>query len=226
MSKRFLNILYEDRDILVVDKPSGVLTEPKRGSPFPNLVVMIQSYLRRKFKGSRGSFVQLIHRLDAETSGAVVVAKSREGMALEDSFRSRRVGKVYDAVVCGAVEKESGKIDFPLEKGEFGHGQKVRVHQGGKEAVTRYRVLERYPNATWLEVEPETGRTHQIRVHLSAIGHPIIGDKRYGGEIPYKRQALHAKCLRFRHPVTGKKMEIKSPMPPELSNLIDHLRGE
>ena len=223
---RYLDILFEDRDLIVVNKPAGVLAEPKAGSPHETLQSMLRGYLQRKYKESRGSFVRLLHRLDTETSGVMVAAKSKVGEQLEYAFREHTLDRCYDAIVCGRVEKDSGVIDLPLEKGDFGEGRKVQVSESGKRAITEYRVLERYAKATWLEVRVRTGRTHQIRVHLAHIHHPVVGDKRYGGgEIHFARQALHARVLGFKHPRTKAKVRFEAKPPEDLQRLIDLLRG-
>lgn len=226
-SRQFVKVLYEDKDILIVDKPPGVLSEPKANSPHPDLVWMIKGYLKRKYREAKNSYVKLLHRLDQDTSGALAVALSNAGAGLEDAFRSHQINRQYIAVVEGAVAQQRGRIDFPLEKGEFKFGKKVRVAETeGKKAVTLFEVIERYPNATLLRVTVETGRTHQIRVHFAEIGHPLVGDKIYGaGRIPFKRQALHAQILGFRHPRTGKKIRVESPLPNDILKLIDDLRG-
>lgn len=233
-SRQFIKVLYEDKDILVVDKPAGVLSEPKRDSPSFDLVQMVKGYLKRKYRGV-GSYVKLLHRLDRDTSGAIVVALSKVGENLEDDFRNQRVNRQYLAVVEGAVEKAAGKIDLPLEKGEFKFGKKVRVALSptvrcgapweGKRAITLFEVLERYAHATVLRVTAETGRTHQVRVHFAEIGHPLVGDKIYGtSQIPFKRQALHAQVLGFRHPRTKQKIRVEAPLPSDIKGLIDQLR--
>jgi len=226
---RFLNVLFEDKDLIAVDKPSGVLAEPKTDSPHENMLGMIRAYLKRKFKDSRGSYVKLLHRLDKETSGVMVAAKSREGEQVEDQFRFQKIERRYVAVVEGAVKKNSGKIDFDLEKGEFGAGKKVKVVKkgDGKNALTFFEVVERYPNATLLEVRVATGRTHQVRAHLAEIGHPLVGDSVYGArQIKFSRQALHASLLVFRHPTTGEKVILKSKPPEDIQKLIEKLRGD
>lgn len=225
--RRFLDVLYEDRDIIVVDKPAGVLTEPKGDSPFEHLLGMIKGYLRRKFKDSKNSFVQLAHRLDKDTSGVVVAIKSKAGERLIEQFRNHRIQREYVAIVEGRIEEEKGVIDFALEKGEFHGGRKVQVARDGKgmRALTRFRVEERYTNATLLHVQLDTGRTHQIRVHLAEKGHPIIGDALYGSHVSFQRQALHASRLAFKHPVSGKIMRFQSKLPKDLQELIDQLRG-
>lgn len=224
--KRFLEVLFEDRDIIVVNKPAGVLTEPKSDSPHDHLLGMIRGYLKRKHKGSRASFVKLIHRLDCDTTGVMVAAKSRVGEQLEDQFRNHRVDRQYLGIVQGRVEKEEGSISIPLEKGDFHSGRKVRtVKEGGMKAVTGYRVKERYAESTLLQIQVQTGRTHQVRVHLAEIGHPLAGDKLYGGRMPFGRHALHATRLQFQHPRTKKSLRFEAKLPEDMTQLIDQLRG-
>ncbi|OGQ05931.1 MAG: hypothetical protein A2W61_02030 [Deltaproteobacteria bacterium RIFCSPLOWO2_01_44_7] len=227
-SQRFLNILFEDRDIIVVNKPAGVLTEPKEGSPHEHVLGMIKGYLQRKFKESKGSYVKLLHRLDRDTTGVLVAAKSKIGEQIEDQFRSHSIDRQYIAIVEGRVENEDGQINFPLEKGEFGWGKKVRVSKQGAKALTRYHVQERYENATLLSIQVATGRTHQVRIHCAEIGHPLVGDKIYGasGTIPFPRHALHASVLGFRHPKTGNKQRFEAKLPEDMEALVDRLRGE
>ncbi|MDO8526324.1 MAG: RluA family pseudouridine synthase [Deltaproteobacteria bacterium] len=229
-SHRFLDVLFEDRDIIVVDKPAGVLTEPKGGSPHDSLLAMMKGYLKRKFKESRGSYVKLLHRLDRDTSGVVVAAKSKVGEQLEDQFKNHTVDRKYIAIVEGAVEKEEGLIDFPLEKGDFKGGRKAQVVKKGQglPARTRFRVEERYKNATLLAIQVETGRTHQVRIHMAEIGHPLVGDRTYGplsGGIPFSRHALHAASLGFKNPRNGRKEKFESKLPDDMVKLIDRLRG-
>lgn len=221
----YVNLIYEDRDIIVVDKPAGILSVTEAGSSRSDLESRVKTYLKRKFK--TGSYLKPLHRLDAETSGPMVFAKSKAGEKIEEQFRYHNIERRYVAVVEGVVLKDSGRIDAPLEKGDFGGGKKVRAagKETGRWAVTEYRVKERYPDATLLEISVHTGRTHQIRVHLAGIGHPIIGDKIYGSGRSFWRQALHAARLGIRHPVTGKKMKFESPLPKDFRDLVDELRG-
>lgn len=223
----FVRVLYEDKDIIVVDKPAGIVSvsdEKKRKS----MAQMVHAYLRKKYAGSAGSYLHPLHRLDTETSGVMVFAKSMAARRLENLFRSHRIERRYIALVCGAVSQNRGRIDVPLEKGRFTGGKKVRIarKKTGKEAVTEFEVKERYNNATLLELNVHTGRTHQIRVHLAHAGHPLAGDKIYGGRIPFSRQALHANVLGFVHPTTGKRLRFTSPVPGDMRKLIEKFRQE
>jgi len=225
-----LKVYYEDKHLIVVEKPSGILSVPQEGSNAPSLVGMVLSYMKRKHPRSKGSYIKALHRLDTDTSGIMVLAKSKEGEKLSQQFSSHSILRRYLAVVHGQVEDSRGTIDSPLEKGRFGRGRKVRLSKSGsgKSAKTMFEVRERYKSTTLLDIEVATGRTHQIRVHLASKGFPLIGDSIYGDartrRISFKRHALHAHHLGFKHPVTGNKMSFRSPMPQDMKDLIDSLR--
>lgn len=233
MGRHFIDIIYEDRDIIAVNKPRGVevlSSNPKTRKPgnAGTLTDSVRSYLMRKFEGARGAFVKPLHRLDKETTGIVLFAKSKAGEKLIEDVKEHRIERKYLAIVEGPVDKEDGTINLPLEKGDFGHGKKVSVAKKGEgqPAVTHYHVVERYENATLLEIRLETGRTHQIRVHFAAVGHPLVGDKVYNphGRIKFPRQALHAAEVEFKHPANGKKIKLFAKTPNEMEELIDRLR--
>lgn len=219
-----LKIHFEDRDLIVVEKPPGVLSEAKKDSPYFNIPSLVKAYLKRKSPGFRDSYVKTVHRLDRLASGLLIVAKSKVGCDLENQFRGRKVQKAYMAIVEGRVEKNKGVVRVPLVKSK---GQALpRGGAGAKMAETRYQVIERYLNATFLEVETQTGRTHQIRVHMSALSHPILGDELYGSRFPAKRIALHASRISFRHPATSKVLEFDSSLPRFFEEWIEKLRAE
>lgn len=218
---KFVDVLYEDTYLIFASKPAFIDHEEFAQS--------IKQYLDRKNKGKGHPYVGQVHRLDKETSGVMVFTKKKMANVLADQFREHSVRKIYKAIVEGAVEKEQGEIRKAIEKGEFEEGKKVRIakEMSGKRAVTKYRVIERYENASLLRVEIETGRTHQIRIHFSDMGHPLIGEKLYGkeGGREFKRHALHAEILEVKHPVTKKKLKVVAPLPPDMKKLIDELRG-
>lgn len=228
-----LKVYHHDRDIIVVEKPAGVLSVPKeRSKAHGTMKDLIRSYMKRKFKGARHSFIAPLHRLDAETSGVMVFALSKAGQKLSNQFKNHRVERTYQAIVAGRIERENGVIKKSLEKGDFGHGKKVKPSKEGRTAVTEYVVKERYSHATLLDVRVRTGRTHQIRVHLASEGHPVVGDTLYANEakgakakeIGFGRHALHAHSLAFKHPVNGKRIFHRSPLPKDMKALVDTLR--
>lgn len=224
----YVKVFFEDDDIIVVDKPAGILSVPNKEGARRSIFENTRSYLMRKHPGSRGTFLYPVHRLDTETSGVMVFARSSRAKRLEDTFREHHIEKIYYAIVNGRIEREAGRVDLPIEKGRFGGGRKSRVSREGlgKNSITDFRVKERYKNATLLELNVRTGRTHQIRVHMAEIGHPIIGDKLYGKGVRFKRQALHAHMLGFNHPANNLFMKFHSPMPADLEELIENLRKD
>lgn len=225
--KGFLKVHYEDRDIMVVEKPWGVHTVAGKDQKHlsQTLTDQVRAYLQRKYAESGGVFVEPLHRLDVETSGLVLFARSKKGQLIKEQFAKHSVKRRYYAIVEGRVEKESGILRFDLEKGDFSHGRKVKVVPSGEgiEAKTEYRVMERYENATLLDLNLYTGKTHQIRVHFAHIGHPVMGDKLYGSTSQLHRHALHAYILGFRS--SGEKMEFRSPLPADLEKVVNKLRG-
>lgn len=218
---RFVEVLFEDPYIIVTNKPAFI--------DYETYCTTVQNYLKRQIKGKSFPYLGAVHRLDKETSGVMIFTKKKVANTVADQFRERRVRKFYLTIVNGRVPKDEGVINKAIEKGQFAEGRKARVVEDedtGKVAKTHYRVVERYDNATQLRVEIKTGRTHQIRIHMSEEGYPVVGDKLYGhGEqIAFRRQALHAERLEFWHPVTNQKMKIIAPLPQDLRDLIDKLR--
>lgn len=217
---KFVDVLYEDNHILAVNKPAHV--------DFESYVKTVQEYITRKNKMIGYPYLGQMHRLDKETSGVMLFTKKKVANTLAAQFREHTISKFYLAIVNGQVAKEQGKISKAIEKGEFGEGQKVRISDdAGKTATTLYRVIERYDKATLLHVEILTGRTHQIRIHMKHLGHPIVGDKLYGTDkgLEFRRHALHAERIDFKHPVTKAKMKIMAAVPEDMMKLIGKLRG-
>ncbi|MBI1368299.1 MAG: RluA family pseudouridine synthase [Planctomycetes bacterium] len=202
-------IVYHDAQLVVADKPSGLLTQPGLG---PDKLDCLLHRLQHQYAAAR-----IVHRLDRDTSGLIVLALDADTHRfLSRQFHDRLVGKLYAALVAGAVEGEAGRIDLPLRK-DFDHPPRHCVDRvAGKPAVTDWHVLERFADRTRLQLEPRTGRSHQLRVHLMSIGHPILGDPLYARpavQALSPRLALHASMLAFRHPATDRDMSFESPAP-------------
>ncbi|PIR21231.1 MAG: hypothetical protein COV45_00365 [Deltaproteobacteria bacterium CG11_big_fil_rev_8_21_14_0_20_47_16] len=223
-----LQVLYEDANLICINKPAGVAVVATGHSATLTVVDMVRSYLRRKYPSARGTYIKALHRLDVDTSGAVVLAKSKVGEQISKQFKMHSIDRRYIAIVTGVINEEAGTISMSLEKGEFGHGKKVAPAAlgEGKVAITHFNVEERYTDATLLKLRVETGRTHQIRVHLASLGHPIVGDKLYGGpnDIKGSRLALHSEFLKFYLPDSGKKVECRAPLPEDMKQMIDDCR--
>jgi 23S rRNA pseudouridine1911/1915/1917 synthase len=216
-----LNIVYEDADVMVVDKPAGMTVHPAPGHPAHTLVNAILAHLPELNDAEDTLRPGIVHRLDKDTSGLIIVAKNRVSQAnLSAQFQSRTVKKVYLALVKGRLAPETGVIEAAIGR-DRQHRQRMAVVTKGRQAQTDYQVIRYLPNYTLLEVRPATGRTHQIRVHLAAIGHPIVGDTVYGEQSPYiARQFLHAARLRFKQPSTGAWLELESAMPDDMEKAL------
>ena len=207
-----LTILYEDDSVIAVDKPAGMPSAPTRQAAAGSAVDTLRTQLRTR--DGRPAALWVVHRLDADTSGVLVFARTQAAAAaLSQAFAAQQVDKTYLARVAGTVgEVESGTIDLPLR----GEGRGTVVADDGKPAQTAWQVAERAADSTLLTVRPRTGRLHQIRVHLHTIGHPIIGDRRYGGP-PAPRLMLHAARVRLPHPTGHRYVDIEAPLPRALS---------
>ncbi len=216
-----LAIVYEDEDILVIDKPAGLTIHPAPGHPNHTLVNAILAHCPSLTTSNETMRPGIVHRLDKDTSGLIVIAKdevAREYLAMQ--FKSRAVTKGYLVLVKGNLSPEQGVIEAPIGR-DPRRRQKMAIVEAGKQASTRYRVQKYLDNYTLLEVTPLTGRTHQIRVHLSAIGYPVVGDPVYGVKSAYlKRQFIHAYRLGFRLPSTKQYQEFTSPLPPDLEQAL------
>lgn len=222
-----LTVVHQDQHIVVIDKPAGLSVHPGPGHPDRTLVNALLA-LCPDIQGIGGAIRPgIVHRLDKDTSGLMVVAKNQHAhQALSEDLKARRVTKGYLALVTGSVSQVNGKIDAPIARHPR-QRKHMAVVVGGREARTSYRVVERVPDHTLLELDLETGRTHQIRVHLAYIGHPIYGDAVYGKRDPIlARHFLHAYHLRFQHPIGGAPVEFRSPLPDELARVLDGLRAK
>ncbi len=223
-----LDILFEDDDLLVIDKPAGLPVHPSPGHPGHTLVNALLAYFSGLPDSDDPLRPGIVHRLDMDTSGVMLVAKNRVAQAnLADQFRSRSVTKVYLALVRGHLTPEHGAIEAPIGRDPRDLRRMAVVAEGrGRQARTGYHVVRYLGSCALLELMPETGRTHQIRVHLAAIGHPVLGDATYGVASSHlERQFLHAFRLGFRLPSTGEYVEFESVLPPDLERALDRLAG-
>ncbi len=219
-----LNIIYENDDLLVIDKPAGLAIHPAPGHPSHTLVNAILSYLPNLPDAGDSLRPGIVHRLDKDTSGVLLVAKNSVAQAnLINQFKARSVVKAYLVLVKGHLTPENGVIEASIGR-DPRNRKRMAVVAEGREARTEYHVVKYIGDYTLLEVRPETGRTHQIRVHLSAIGYPVVGDKVYGVKSPYlSRQFLHASRLGFKLPSTGEYVEFNSELPPDLSQALKEI---
>jgi 23S rRNA pseudouridine1911/1915/1917 synthase len=229
-----LSIVYEDEALLVIDKPAGMVVHPAPGHTSGTLLNAVLAHCP-ELMDSGDSRPGIVHRLDRDTSGLILVAKDvKTQRLLQHQFKERQVRKAYLALLDGHLEPGWGRIEAPIGR-DPQHRQRMTVLRGGREAITEYHVLERYAHQvgpaagdyTLVEAEPKTGRTHQIRVHLASIGHPVVGDEVYGrrkAKLHVPRHFLHALRLGFKHPITGRRMELETPLPDELSAVLDFLR--
>lgn len=216
-----LDILYEDEHLLVINKPYGLAVHPTEAHHKKTLANAIAYYYQTIGLQAK---VNHVHRLDKDTSGAILIAKhSLAHSILDEQLRNREIKREYYAIVSGIPANLSDTIDLPIGRDRH-HATRRRVSPSGDQAVTHYEVIESFSEAALLKLRLDTGRTHQIRVHLSYIGHPVYGDYLYGGPLKgIKRQALHAAKISFYHPFTGEVIEVIAPLPEDMNNLITSL---
>ncbi len=216
-----LKIVYDDEDLAVIDKPSGMVVHPAPGNPQGTLVNALKN-IYPKLSDINPGRPGIVHRLDKATSGLLVVAKNNEAhLNLAKQFSQHSINKTYVAIVKGRTEFDEDVIEMPISRHLFKRkNMAVSFTDKGKYAKTYYRTLKRYENFSLLELKPFTGRTHQLRVHLDFIGHPILGDDKYGRQNDFCRLALHASLLGFNHPRNGKFMEFTSPLPKEFKDFL------
>ena len=217
-------IVFEDEHLLVVDKPAGVVVHPARGHHSGTLAQALEA---RGAAGGEAGRAGIVHRLDKDTSGLLVVARSDAvHRALKEAIQARTVTREYLALVTGRPPARAGTIDAPLGRDRRERTRMSSDTDTPRQAVTHFEIAEALPAATLLRVRLETGRTHQIRAHLQAIGHPVAGDPEYGtaGDLGLTRQFLHAARLAFEHPVTGVRVELESPLPADLAEALSRAR--
>ena len=226
-----LDVIYEDNDIIVINKTKGMVVHPANGNPDGTLVNAVMNLCKDSLSGIGGEIRPgIVHRLDKDTSGAIIVAKNDKAhIALSEQLKNHKVKKTYLALVRGIIKENEATINMPIARSKKDR-KKMDVDKDGKEAITHFKVLGRYKNKyTLLQINLETGRTHQIRVHLSHIGYPIIGDEVYSNgknEWNVSGQCLHAWKLEFKHPITGKKISLEAEIPEYLKNIIKELEEE
>ncbi|MBU1084645.1 MAG: RluA family pseudouridine synthase [Candidatus Omnitrophica bacterium] len=216
-----LEVLYEDASFIVLNKPAGMVVHPGSGNKKGTLVNALLFHCGKMANTGDETRPGIVHRLDKDTSGVIVAAKTERALrSISKQFLARTVKKTYIALVKGKVELDNGIVDVPLARSVMDRKKMDIDMVSGKEACTVYHVIKRYEKFTVLRLEPKTGRTHQLRVHMKHIGHPLLGDAKYGYPQGMPRQALHAESLRFSHPDTGKAMEFTAPVPEDMKKVV------
>ncbi len=226
--KMDLDIVYEDDDILVINKPNGLVVHPAPGN-YNHTLANALSYYSNELSDINGEFRPgIVHRIDAFTTGLLVVAKNNKAHEfLASELASKNIKRTYEALVWGIIKEDTGTIDAPIGRDPKDR-KKMAVVANGKNAITNFKVLDRFKRTTLLEIELETGRTHQIRVHMNYINHPVVNDPVYGNypKIDESGQVLHAKKLELIHPTTKEKMVFTSELPEEFKNILEKFKME
>lgn len=224
-----IEILYEDDDLLVVNKPKGMVVHPSAGHYSGTLVNAIMYHCKNSLSGINGEIRPgIVHRIDMDTTGSLIVCKNDEShVAIAEQIKVHSVNRLYRGIVYGSVKDDEGTICAPIGRHPVDRKKMAINEKNGKDAITHYRVLERFDKYTYMEFKLETGRTHQIRVHMASIGHPLLGDTLYSnGKSPYKLQGqtLHAMVIGFIHPKNKKYIEITAPLPEYFEKILRDLR--
>ena len=225
-----LDVVYEDDDVIVVNKPTGLVVHPAPGHPDGTLVNALLHHCGDSLSGIGGEKRPgIVHRIDRDTSGLIIAAKNDAAhLALSAQLKDHSLSRTYECLVTGNMKQDSGTVDAPIGRSSADR-KKMAVVPTGRRAVTHWEVVARYPGVTHLRCRLETGRTHQIRVHMAYIGHPILGDTVYGAKKPVPGltgQCLHATGLRFIHPRTGEPVELHCPLPPEFTAMLQKLQNK
>ncbi len=223
-----LDVVYEDADVIVVNKPVGLVVHPAPGHPDGTLVNALLYHCGDSLSGVNGVLRPgIVHRIDRDTSGLIIAAKNdRSHLALAQQLQDHSLARTYEAVAVGGLKEDEGTVDAPIGRHPVDRKKMAIDRKNGKRAVTHYTVLGRYPGYTHVECRLETGRTHQIRVHMASIGHPLLGDVVYGSKKPWPGlagQCLHARKLRFIHPTTGKPVEVECPLPDWFQTVLKQI---
>ena len=222
-------VIYEDNDIIVLNKPKGMVVHPANGNPDGTLVNAILAMCKNSLSGIGGEIRPgIVHRLDKDTSGLLIVAKNDTAhIKMSKQIQDRKVTKKYIALVKGVIAENEATIDLPIARSTKDR-KKMGVDPNGKNAITHFKVLKRYDKYTLLELKIDTGRTHQIRVHMSYIGHPVVGDSVYSNgknEFDIEGQMLHARYLEFKHPITGEELKLEAPIPEYFESILKKLEN-
>ena len=225
-----LDIIYEDNDILVVNKAKGMVVHPAAGNPEGTLVNAVMAHCKENLSGIGGELRPgIVHRLDKDTSGLLIIAKNdKSHIQMSKQIQNREVKKIYIALVRGVIPENEATINMPIGR-SIQDRQKMAVTKKGKEAITHFQVLERFDKYTLLKIKIDTGRTHQIRVHMAEIGYPVVGDILYSNgknEFGIEGQMLHAISLDFKHPITQKLLHLKAPLPEYFEEVLKKLRNK
>ena len=220
-----LDVVYEDPDVIVVNKPVGLVVHPAPGHPDGTLVNALLYHCGSSLSGINGALRPgIVHRIDRDTSGLIIAAKNdRAHLALAAQLQGHTLARTYEAVAVGSLREDSGTVDAPIGRHPADRKRMAVDRKKGRDAVTHWSVLARYPGYTHVECRLETGRTHQIRVHMASIGHPLLGDTVYGAKKPVPGlagQCLHARRLRFIHPSTGEPVELECPLPDWFQEIL------
>ena len=223
-----IDIVYEDNDVMVINKPQNMVVHPAPGNYTGTLVNALLFHCKDKLSGINGEIRPgIVHRIDKDTSGLLMIAKNDKAhLGLSEMLKTHDITRKYHAIVHGNFKEDEGTVELPIGRSPQDR-KKMAIVQGGREAKTDYRVIERFKNYTHVELTLHTGRTHQIRVHMKAIGHPLLGDPVYGPSkslFGLDKQMLHAKVLGFKQPITGEDLYFESELPEYFTRVIDRLR--
>lgn len=227
-----LDILYEDQDLLIVNKPKGMVVHPSAGHYTGTLVNAIMYHCKDSLSGINGKIRPgIVHRIDMDTTGSLIVCKNDEAhVDIAQQIKEHSVNRIYVGIVCGNVKDDEGTIEGPIGRHPIERKKMAINEKNGKPAITHYKVLERFGNYTYMQFKLETGRTHQIRVHMASIGHPLLGDALYSSNrSTFKNlqgQTLHAQTIGFIHPKTGEYMEFSAPLPEYFKKLLSILQSK